>query len=301
MWERAEGPALEALRVCRLNFGDDHPLTALQEHNAGMMHSYFGRFAEAESLIQRAQHVWARTLGADYVIALHSRNSLGEIYLQEGRQAEAERLLVRTLEEKRRKLGDSNYQITLSMLSIGRLRRAQGRDAEAEDLFRHALGESERWFGASHYRNAEVMTELASTLYEEGRIREAGDLFERAVRLYDRVLEPGSRLSVDTYVGWGRALDALRMRARADSVLRIARAARRMNPHQWAPPMAETDAALGVCLVRSGRVEEGERLLRESLPILRRDPLVPRSLLRDAMESLESVRRHASIARPLGD
>jgi serine/threonine protein kinase/tetratricopeptide (TPR) repeat protein len=289
-WERGEVPALEALRVCRLNFGEEHPLTALMEHNAGMFDSYLGRFARAESLILSAQGIWKRTLGADYVIALHSQNSLGEIYLQEGRLGEAERLLIRTLEEKRRKLGDDNYQISFSLLSIGRLRKAQGRDREAEVLFRRALAMSEKVFGVSHFRNAESMAELAGAIYEQGRLQEAAALYERAVRLFDRVLEPGSNLAIDAYVGWGRSLCALGATSRADSVLRIANAARHSNPHQWAARLAETDAALGVCLVRAGRTREGRDLLAASLPILRRDPIAPRSLVRDARQSLLAAR-----------
>jgi serine/threonine protein kinase/Tfp pilus assembly protein PilF len=294
-WERAQVPALEALRVARLNFGDEHPLTALMEHNAAMMHSYFGRFALAESLIGHAQSTWRQTLGANYVIALHSRNSLAEIYLQEGRLDEAERLMTETLATKERILGKESYQIPLSLISLGRLRRAQGRAAEAEALLRRALGLSERAFGAAHFRNGEPLSELAGALYDQGRFSEAREIYERAVRLVDRALEPGSNLSTDASIGWGRALAALGETARADSVLRAAVAARRMNPHQWPVRLAEADGALGTCLERSGRAADAEPLLVRSLPILRRSPVVSRSLVREVERSLDrAATRHAT-------
>jgi tetratricopeptide (TPR) repeat protein len=167
---------------------------------------------------------------------------------------------------------------------------AQGRYRESEELFRRALALSQRDFGASHFRNAESMTDLAGALYEQGRLTEAAALYEQAVRLFDHALEPGSHLAIDSYVGWGRSLCALGAASRADSVLRIAYAARHGNPRQWAAWLAESDAALGVCLVRAGSVREGRKLLAASLPILRRDPIAPRSLVRDARQSLLAAR-----------
>src|SRR6185295_2584055 len=134
----------------------------------------------------------------------------------------------------------------------------------------------------------EVMGDLAGALYEQGRFAEACSLYEDAVRLCDHALEPGAFVGTDASIGWGRSLEALGQKTRADSVLRAVVAFRRMNPHQWRGRLAESDAAWGVCLARSGHVREGRRLLLASLADLRRDPVAPRSLLEDVRKSLST-------------
>src|SRR6185295_15190619 len=153
---------------------------------------------------------------------------------------DAERILLTTLEEKRRQLGEDHYQVGFSLRALGQLRMAQGRDREAETLFRRALDLSERNSGPSHFRNAEVMGDLAGALYEQGRFAEACSLYGDAVRLCDHALEPGAFVGTDASIGWGRSLEALGQKVRADSVLRAVVAFRRMNPHQWKGRLAES-------------------------------------------------------------
>jgi tetratricopeptide (TPR) repeat protein/predicted Ser/Thr protein kinase len=281
-WERAEPPATEALRIARLNYGPGHPRTAHIESNVGSLEASFGRFARAESLILDAQRIWSRTLGPDYVLALHSRTGLGEIYLEEGRVPEAEKLIAETHERMVRILGAENFQIGYSLMSRGRLRMAQGRYREAEADFRRALELWERTFGKENFHNGEAVTELAGALYEEGKVDSARALYQRAVRMFESQLERGAYPATDAYVGWGRSLTRLGSYAEADSVLRIAHAARWMNPHQWPARLAEVDAALGVCLALMDSTETARALLSRSAPALRHDFIAPRSLVRDA-------------------
>jgi tetratricopeptide (TPR) repeat protein len=131
------------------------------------------RYAEAESLSQRALRVWEQHLGSEHPDMAHPLNFLAILYSDQGKYAQAEPLFQRALRIHEQHLGPEHLQVAYPLNDLASLYRELGDHAQAELLYQRALHIREQALEPEHPNVADTMHELA-------QLREAQDNSEEA-------------------------------------------------------------------------------------------------------------------------
>jgi tetratricopeptide (TPR) repeat protein len=98
-----------------------------------------GKYAEAESLYQRALAIFTRVYGGGHYEVAVTLNNLAALQHACGRFVEAEQGYSRALVLKERLFGRKHLDVALTANNLAMLYAAQGRSAEAASLLRRAL------------------------------------------------------------------------------------------------------------------------------------------------------------------
>src|SRR6516162_9885574 len=183
----------------------------------GRVYEHEGRYAEAQSVQQRALSVIEGAPSADQFVVSEALEDMGNAYFAEGRYAEAEDYYRRAL-AIREKGSDpvSRRGVSQTLNLIANVYGRTGRFAEAEPLLKRAIDIQEQLAGRDHPDIAESLTNLAELYRLTGRYAQAEALQRRALDIQERALTPGhphvgvtlNNLAL-TYFGWGRYADAL--------------------------------------------------------------------------------------------
>lgn len=180
-----------ALELALAESGDDSEAVALARNELGVLYRYWGRFAEAAELYDRA----LTSLGA-----MHGENSLecAAVYHNLGGLEHARRDFdraaafgLRAWEISRAALGDDDPRALLDAVGYGAALEGLGRYAESEQLYREALPRLEERLGARHIEIAYLLHNLGAVVEMRGDRAEAIRLYQRALEMKESMLRAG--------------------------------------------------------------------------------------------------------------
>ena len=200
-----------ALELAQAEGGNDAEAVAFARNELGMLYRYWGRFAEAARLYDRALFSITALRDEDSLECAALYHNVGGLEHARGNFERAAAFGLRAWEISRAALGDDDPRALLDAIGYGAALEGLGQHALSEQIYREALPRLEKRLGARH-------VEIANLLHNLGAVVEArGDRAE-AMRLYLRALE------IKESIFWGghpeigmtrRLLEGVR-RSRAD-------------------------------------------------------------------------------------
>jgi tetratricopeptide (TPR) repeat protein len=161
-----------------------------QSINLARKYATQGKYAEAESLYQRALVVSQKTLGPDHPTIAIILNNLANLYMDQGKYFEAEPLYQRALAIREQALGADLPDTATSLNNLANLYMDQGKYELAEPLYQRALATYERVLGPDHPNTARSLNNLAVLYNNQGKYELAEPLYQRALATNERVLGP---------------------------------------------------------------------------------------------------------------
>jgi tetratricopeptide (TPR) repeat protein len=165
----AEKMSLQAMKVTRKLFGEEHEDTLNSTSSLASTYSSQDRWDEAEELEVQVLETRKRVLGAEHLDTLNIMSNLASTYSDQGRWDEAKELEVQVLETRKRVLGAEHPSTLNIMANLASTYTDQGQWDEAEELEVQVLETSKRVLGAEHPDTAN----LAFTCKSQGRDGEA--------------------------------------------------------------------------------------------------------------------------------
>jgi tetratricopeptide (TPR) repeat protein len=261
-----------------------------------------GRYAEAESLLERALAIRERIFEPDHPDVAQSLDELALVYCHQGRYTESQSLSERALAIWERALGPDHPDVAQSLNSLALAYWEQARYAEAEPLHERALAIREHALGPDHMLVAYSLSNLANVLLDQGRYAEAQPLFERSVAILERALgsdHPRVALGLSNLAGLygsqGRYAEAQLIYARALAIDEPALG----RDH---PRVSDSLNNLGDVYLKQGRYAEAQPLFDRALAIRERafgpdHPLVAYTL--DGLANLHREQGRYAEAEPL--
>jgi len=263
----AEAAYREALRTFRAALGGDAPRAATALNNLALVVHLRGDYAEAGRLFEELIPLRRRVLGAAHPDLVFTLANYGKL-LHDGRHLEAAAAVyAEALELGREKLGEEHPQVAVTMADYGSVLAKLGRVDEALDLEERALAARRETFGPEHPSVAASLGYLAEVRAARGEWAEADRLYGEAAAMLRRVAGDDPR-TAEAIAAHGRFALARGDLARAEAALRAALAIERARLPAGDRRIARLESALGECLGRAGRFEEGERLLEQALATL---------------------------------
>ena len=175
-WDVAEALNVEATRIRRQLFGEDHPDTLRSMSDLASTLWDQNRWKEAETLEVQVVEISKTKLGEDHPNTLTSMNNLALTYRKQGRWEEAETLMVQVMETRKRKLGEDHPDTLRSMSNLAMIIGNRGRWEEAETLGMQVMEARKTKLGEDHPDTLTTMHNLALTFRKQGRLEEAEKL-----------------------------------------------------------------------------------------------------------------------------
>jgi tetratricopeptide (TPR) repeat protein len=295
-WPQCERLIPHAIVAGRLveDFGLDSLATAHLLNQSGYYLDHRARYAEAESLHQRALAIREKALGPDDPGTATCLNNLAGLHCRQGRYGEAEPLYQRALAIREKALGPGHADTAQSLNNLAFLYYSQGRYGEAEPLHKRALVIREQALGSDHPDTAESLNNLALLYDNQGRYREAEPLYKRALATCEKALGPdhphtatGLNNLAGIHYRQGRYGEAEPLLQRA-----LAIDERALGPDH--PGTAPDLSNLAFLYYRQGRYGEAEPLLQRSLAIFEK------ALGPDHPDTARGVRNYAQFLRERG-
>ncbi len=260
---RVEAGALlgEVLQLRRDLYDGDHRLLARELNNLAAWHYRGGEYEQAEKLYQQALEMRAR-LGHTGVDLAKVMSNLASTLMQRGEYQRAEELYRRVLEIRRQAYGPEDLDVAKSLRSLGNLLYLRGDFEHAEPLLRETLRIRLLHFGERHKQVAMARSSLARVLHGQGKLAEAAAMFHQVLGVRRQLMGEGGHSVAVTRKDLASVLLSQGEIAEAEESLRQALATLSEKPDSW--DLAEVRNLQGACLVKQGRYEEAEPLLRES-------------------------------------
>ena len=151
--------------------------------NIGIIHSSFGRFAEAATHFEEAWQAKRAILGDDHPEVAGALENVGIAYSGMGRFEEGLDFTRRAYETFERLLGPQHPDVGHSLGNLGGVYDQMGRHAEALALYRRALEIHETSLGPEHPLVATGCDAVGQALSSMARFAEARTLHERALAI----------------------------------------------------------------------------------------------------------------------
>jgi CHAT domain-containing protein/Flp pilus assembly protein TadD len=260
----------EALDVRRRLLGDEHIETAATAQNLAMIYRHQERYAEAEPLLRQSLAAMEKAAGPKHPLTAGRLHALGGVLYYMGRFSEAEPLLRRAVAIRREVIGPNDPTTMISVNLLALVLRGQARDAEAEPLFREVVEAHRQIYGENHLYTATARENLGMSVLGQERYAEAEQLFRLAVTDTRKARGDVHVETAHVLVHLGNALDPQRKFVEAEACYREALAI-----YEKLAPRAEGDRAwcmdaLGTCLCRQGRSQDGLPMLKEAAALARR-------------------------------
>jgi tetratricopeptide (TPR) repeat protein len=271
----AKAALTEALTIQRSALPATHPDTAVTINNLGSIETLLGNHAEAEKLYRDAADR-ARQLSTDSVDLARYLNNVGESLRLQGKLAEAaeshrQALAIRRarLESRRKLASPANPEVIESLEQLAVTLRQMNDSAGAEPLYREALVLA-RQLGPENYPDLDrAVYAVALFVLDQGKI----DGPEGAEVLAHEALALGERTRPhdDENIGFQNLLlGRIEMETgRLDAALpRLRRAVQIFRAKFPADSfeIANSESALGGCLLAIGNIAEAEPLILASYP-----------------------------------
>ena len=150
----------------------------------------FGRFAEADTLHQRAFDIRRRQVEPDPLSIAQSMYALGELRRQQARYKDSESFAQQALTIRESVLGPDDPLVASSLRSLAEVDRVSGRYPRAEQSLLRAIAIAERTVGPEHPDMAANLSNLANVYRTQGRLNDADELYVRALTIRERKLGP---------------------------------------------------------------------------------------------------------------
>jgi serine/threonine protein kinase len=260
----------ETLQLMKAKLGADHPDTL--RCMSSLAYNYFlaGRAAEAVTLDEKTLRLRKAKLGPTHPDTLRSMNNLALAYYGVGRLAEAIALNEEVLRLRTAELGPNHPNTLNSMGNLALAYRNAGRLSEAISLNEETLKLQKAIVGPDHADTIATMNNLAADYSCTRRLAEARPLYESSLKLAKATLGPNHPHTIDALTGLADVYSGQHDTSRAEALLLEALAATK-DRQKVAPlaPMALADvqAALGDCLLREGKFDAAEPVLRDCLAV----------------------------------
>jgi len=248
----------------------DSPDIALSLTHLGANHLKQGHFDQAESFFSQALAMRRRLSGARSEDVAASLNNLARVAALREDFERAEKLYRESLDMVTEVKGASDLNASVAVTNLAGCLLEMGKTDDARQLYENALAVRAAKLKPEHHDVAMAKLGLARALLAEGDRDRARPLIEAAIGALTVIspehpdLASGLELQAEMLASAGQFEQAEPVFARS---LKLSEGAR--------PPVkldvAETRGKLGGCLVKLKRYDEAERLLLESLEVIRKE------------------------------
>ncbi len=244
--------------------GPNDVSTARSRLDLAIVYFPMARYADAERELRAAIASLEPTRATDPLKLAEAEQVLGEVCRELNRYDEAEKYLTDALALARAGLPEHDPQIFTYLNSLAGYYKDQARYDEAELLLEEAF-DIVKAHDSLEDELAALTLNLAEVQRLQGRYDDAIPLYQRAIALATKSLPPLD-LAVfrnqiaSAYAEMGRPKDAELQYRQA---LAVADSASDASPLV----IAQTQNDLGVLLAREGRVDEGEKYLKEAIAL----------------------------------
>lgn len=133
-------------------------------------------YEQAESLSQRALHMWEQVLGSNHLNLIYQLNGLAKISFHQGKYEQTERLLQRALALCTQIVGPHAPETAETLHSLAVLREAQGQSQAATCFYQQALIAWEQVLGPDHQHAREVRMQYHRLLQTMDGRKESGQM-----------------------------------------------------------------------------------------------------------------------------
>jgi serine/threonine-protein kinase len=267
--ERSVALDREVLAIDRLHYGEDHLEVALDLNNLGMKLLRLGQARGADSAVRAAYDIWRRQLDPDHPDMLVGEHNLATVLAARHEYAQAEALERDVLARRRRLYPQGHGDVGYALHQLAHFVTQQGRLEEADSLLIAAIAMRRQWRGPDHPETMTSVHNRAVVNRKMGRLDVAETLARQALAGWERSLGVEHHLTIKAMITLGGVLRDQERYGEAERTLRQALASPRKAQAGPGADEAQTLLYLGSTLRRSGsgRVDEAERLLRESIGI----------------------------------
>ena len=157
-------------------------------NQAGMALYKAGKYAEAESLLQRSLAIREKTLGKDDRDVARSLSNLAGVYQAQGRYAEAEPLFQRSLAIREKAFCKDHSSVATTLNNLASLYKDQSKYEQAESMYKRSLAIREKALGEDHPDVANVLNNLAELYSTQGKYTEAEPFYQRSLTIWEKEL-----------------------------------------------------------------------------------------------------------------
>ena len=290
----AEGTALleEALT---LHHPDDREALITARGNLAKGLEERGKYPEAERIYRRLIDDRREVHGEESEPFARGLNNLAVVLLRQGRLDEAEALLTRALALWRRLRGPEDPQVAVSQLNLAVLLDARGEYRRAVAEHRQALAIRRRHYPQDSPEIARSSAALAFSLLGSGAPDELAEAEARLAGALNIYRQAGRGAHPHALI-FQRNLAAVLL-ARGDAMAAeglarevVERCLATLETDHWR--IADARSVLGQSLLAQGRWRDAERLLVDSLPVIREATGEHSRYSREAQQRLAELRRH---------
>ncbi len=243
---------------------------AVQANREGVQLNAKGRYAEAQTLLQKALEIRRRVLGEDHPATATSLNNVAYNFADQGKAAEAQTLLQKALEIRRRVLGEDHPDTAASYNNMAMNLNTQGKAAEAQTLLQKALEIRRRVLGEDHPDTATSYINVASNLAAQGKAAEAQPLYQKASEIFRKVLGEDHPHTAISYNSVASNLEAQGKAAEAQPLYQKASEIFRKVLGEDHPHTAISYNSVAYNLNAQGKATEAQPLFQKALEIRRR-------------------------------
>ena len=261
----AEAKLREALAATERSFGKTHPQMGYSLNNLGYVLIEKGRAPAAAPYLQQAVAISLMHNGPNHPRTAAYRSNLTRVLLAEGKFDAAEKGFREALGIMTSAHANNTWAAAQMTAYLGLIYFDRGQYAEAEKLARQAMEIRKKLGGEQSPAYASSLVEIAQDRLFQHDPSGAEPLLTKAVQIRRTKYSPHHPDTVAAEVRLGEALLAEKKYAEAEPVLREAAVAAQTTPYAPLPwEVAEAQNVLGACLIDTGKVKEGESLLKQS-------------------------------------
>jgi len=263
----AEDSQVLALKIRRLEMGNDDPDTLESVFRMGLLLGSQGRSDEAETHMHEALKTRRHVLGDEHPDTLQSIDNMGLRLLSKGRFMKASAFLRKALATRRRILGEEHPSTITSSINMGLLHQRIGRLGVAETYYKEALDISRRVFGDEHSHTLAANGHMAVLLQLQGKHTESEPYIRAALEATRQRLSDQDQSSLNTM---GTLLFVQGNLGKAKPFFRAALEASRRQLGDAHPSTLINIVNMSSVLTAQGELGAAERYLREALMGFRR-------------------------------
>jgi tetratricopeptide (TPR) repeat protein len=178
---KAETHILNAIRIYRQHYGEEHAVTLEALGKLGMVYGEQGRYHDMERLLTKNLQIKQRVFGVEQQLV--TMNALAVTYYYLGKYKEAESLFDKMLQIVRlRELGKENVpRLSYWKCNLAAVYWCQGRYEEAERLFVEMLKTAKGLEGFGKHWELQYAYHLGNVYIELGRYDKAEQLLREAL------------------------------------------------------------------------------------------------------------------------
>lgn len=212
----------KAMRLSRLENGEDHVSSGIIMDNFAGLHTARGDYQTAETLGLRALEIFKAATGENSPKVAVSRNNLGHIYYYQGRFVEAKKQYEAALAIREQGALAENKEMGILLDNLALVYGDLGDFAKSEAMFKRALAMLEKVVGPESVDVAKNLNNLALQYTDQGRYGEAEPLLKRALDIQKQTFGEEHPDTATGYTSLGKLYFALDRFVEAESHLKHA-------------------------------------------------------------------------------